>query len=297
MADVLGEIMSQPACWAEALAAADAHAAALPPPGARVAAVGCGTSYNVALAYAALRERAGNGETDAFAASQLPRGRAYDHYVLLSRSGMTTEVLEVADALRGTAPTTAICADPATPIAEKVDAAIALPYADEQAVVQTRFATTALLVLRASAGGPLVDGLPEQAARALEEPVPAAAVAAEQWTFLGDGWTVGLAHEAALKLREAAQAWTEAYPAMEYRHGPISITDERSHVWVFGPPPPGLLDEIRATGGSVTVSELDPLADLIRAQRLAVEIATRRGLDPSYPRHLSRSVVLGGATG
>ena len=28
-------------------------------------------------------------------------------------------------------------------------------------------------------------------------------------------------HEAALKIREAAGAWTESYPAMEYRHGPI----------------------------------------------------------------------------
>ena len=27
----------------------------------------------------------------------------------------------------------------------------------------------------------------------------------------------------ALKLREAAQSWTEAYPAMEYRHGPMAI--------------------------------------------------------------------------
>ena len=29
--------------------------------------------------------------------------------------------------------------------------------------------------------------------------------------------------EAALKLREASIGWTEAYPTMEYRHGPSSI--------------------------------------------------------------------------
>ena len=45
----------------------------------------------------------------------------------------------------------------------------------------------------------------------------------EQVSFLGRGWTVGLANEAALKLRESVQFWAEAYPAMEYRHGPISI--------------------------------------------------------------------------
>ncbi len=46
--------------------------------------------------------------------------------------------------------------------------------------------------------------------------------------FLGAGWTVGLASEAALKLREAAGAWTESYPAMEYRHGPISAASSRA---------------------------------------------------------------------
>jgi fructoselysine-6-P-deglycase FrlB-like protein len=38
----------------------------------------------------------------------------------------------------------------------------------------------------------------------------------------------------------------------------------------------------------------DPLADLIRAQRSAVELATARGLDPDRPRHLTRSVILTG---
>jgi glucosamine 6-phosphate synthetase-like amidotransferase/phosphosugar isomerase protein len=37
---------------------------------------------------------------------------------------------------------------------------------------------------------------------------------------------------------------------------------------------------------------LDPLADLVRVQRLAVAIAQARGLDPDSPRNLTRSVVL-----
>jgi fructoselysine-6-P-deglycase FrlB-like protein len=45
--------------------------------------------------------------------------------------------------------------------------------------------------------------------------LPVAPARVSQWTFAGRGWTVGLASEAALKLREAAQAWTEAYPALE----------------------------------------------------------------------------------
>ena len=85
----------------------------------------------------------------------------------------------------------------------------------------------------------------------LAAPLPAQMIEARQFTFLGTGWTCGLASEAALKLREAAGLWTEAYPAMEYRHGPIAVTGPGSVVWLFGAPPDGLAREIAATGGLV----------------------------------------------
>ena len=37
---------------------------------------------------------------------------------------------------------------------------------------------------------------------------------------------------------------------------------------------------------------LDPMAELVMAQRLAVALAEAHGLDPDRPRHLARSVVL-----
>ncbi|MFD0535501.1 hypothetical protein ACFQY7_18870 [Actinomadura luteofluorescens] len=64
-----------------------------------MAVVGCGTSLYMAQAYAALREGAGHGETDAFAASEMPPGRRYDRVLALTRSGTTTEVLAVLDRL------------------------------------------------------------------------------------------------------------------------------------------------------------------------------------------------------
>ncbi|HEY1175235.1 MAG TPA: sugar isomerase, partial [Phytomonospora sp.] len=63
-------------------------------------------------------------------------------------------------------------------------------------------------------------------------------------------------------------------------------------VWFFGTPPDGLLDQVRATGAYASVSPADPLAELVRAQRLAVAVAAARGLDPDRPRHLTRSVIL-----
>jgi fructoselysine-6-P-deglycase FrlB-like protein len=246
-------------------------------------------SYYMAQAYAALREKAGLGETDAFPASEFPFGRRYDRVVALTRSGTTTEVL--AALARCTVPTVAVTADPATPVSDAANTVIALDFADERSVVQTRFATSALLLLRASLGESLA-ALPAAAEAALAAPLAPALTAAEQVTFLGTGWTVGLANEAALKLREAAQAWTESYQAMEYRHGPISIAAPGRAVWVFGEAPDGLAEQVRATGAHLELVDGDPLVSLVRAHRLAAEVAEARGLNPDQPRNLTRSVIL-----
>lgn len=285
------EIATQPDSWSRAVELAPTMRDVLPVRGERVAVVGCGTSWFVGQAYAALRERAGAGETDAFAASEAPVWRDYDRVVALSRSGTTTEVVDLLRRFKGRVPTTVITADPATPVARLADHVAVLAFADEVSVVQTRFATTTLALLRAHLGEDLAGAIAD-ARRAVVEPLPPDVVSAEQHTFLGQGWTYGLAQEAALKMREAAGGWTEAYPSMEYRHGPISIAAPGRVVWVFGTPPAGLVEEITATGVALVNDQLDPLADLVRAQRLAVAVAGVRGLDPDHPRSLTRSVVL-----
>ncbi|HZD70255.1 MAG TPA: sugar isomerase [Actinomycetes bacterium] len=289
------EIASQPACWRQALGALGRWREALPRSGERVAVVGCGTSWFVAQAYAVLREQAGLGLTDAFAASEMPPGRGYDRLLAITRSGTTTEVLDLLAALRGRCPTVAITAGPATPVQEFAGDSVVLDFADEHAVVQTRFATTTLALLRAHLGQDLAGPLAE-AEQALAADLPSGALQRSQFTFLGRGWSVGLANEAALKLREAALAWAESYPAMEYRHGPVSISDAGSVVWFFGEPPQGLADEAARTGALVVAEPRDPMAELVRVQRLAVVIALAKGLDPDKPRHLARSVVLQSGT-
>jgi fructoselysine-6-P-deglycase FrlB-like protein len=292
MSFVAAEIHSQPASWLRAatLAHTPEVANALPPAHARVAVVGCGTSLYMAQSCAVLRENAGLGETDAFPPSEFPHSRAYDHVVALTRSGTTTEVIRLLDALpdrNSTVLTTAA----GRAAAQLAGAAVALEFADERSVVQTRFATTALALWRAHLGENL-DAAIEDARRELSRKLPDRLVECDQFTFLGSGWTVGLANEAALKLREASRSWTEAYPAMEFRHGPISVVDERSAVWIFGPAPAGLVGEITATGALVVQSDVDPMADLVRAQRLAVALAERKALDPDAPRRLTRSIIL-----
>jgi fructoselysine-6-P-deglycase FrlB-like protein len=285
------EIASQPECWgrAAALAAEPDTVAALPSPGERVAAVGCGTSWFMAMCYAGLREAAGQGETDAFAASEFPTGRRYDRIVAITRSGTTTEVLRLIDEVE--APTTALIGDPTSPAVPAAAHAVLLPFADERSVVQTRFATSALTLLRASLGADLAGALSD-AVTAIDAPLPLEVSGTGQVTFLGRGWTVGLAHEAALKCREAAVFWAESYPAMDYRHGPISIAAPGRAVWAFAELPEGLPAQIRATGATLVECDRDPVAQLILAQRFAVAMAADRGLDPDQPRHLTRSVIL-----
>ena len=287
------EVASQPRVWR---IAADRTAAELAPiltgPGP-LAVVGCGTSWHIAAAISALREAAGFGVTDAYTASEARLDRGYPQVLALSRSGTTTEILRLVASVRPGTRVSAVVGTPDSPLAQVVDQAITLEYADEASVVQTRFATTALAAAR-SALGEDVEPLAVAAEQALAAPLPPV-LDARQVVFLGSAWAVGLADEAALKLREAALHWTESYPAAEYRHGPIALAQPDAAVWVLGDAPDGLADAVRATGAVLVDDPLDPMVDLVRVHRVAVELATARGLDPDRPRHLSRSVVLDGA--
>lgn len=282
------EIASQPQTWTEAARLASSVSAAMPVPGERVAFVGCGTSWFVGMAAAVRRESLGAGESDAFAASEYPVERAYDRVIAISRSGTTTEVIELLQ--RVSVPTTLITAVADSPATRFADEVIALSFADEQSVVQTRFATSVLALVRSHLGEDLAEVIAD-ARSALSIDVDAL-TSVDQATFVATGWAVGLTYEAALKTREAAQFWAESYPAMDYRHGPIAIAQPGRLVWSLGGAPEGLADEVAATGATYVEHDLDPMARLIVAQRFAIALAKSKGLDPDHPRSLTRSVIL-----
>jgi fructoselysine-6-P-deglycase FrlB-like protein len=292
MSYLTDEIASQPGCWSRAIEMAGSAGTALPGPGERVAAIGCGSSLNVARCYAALREAAGQGETDAFPASEVP-ARRYDRLVYISRTGTTTEVLGALRAAPRDIPATAITADPDAPLAREARHVVLLDFADERSVVSSRFITSSIVLLRAQLGTD-VRSLPAEAEREVARPLPPEWAERAEFTFLGCGWAAPVADEAALKLREASRTWAESYPAMEYRHGPISVSDENTVVWALGEVPSDLLADAGRTGATVIASDADPLVALIGAQRLAAALAERKGIDPDQPRALSRSVILTG---
>ncbi len=285
------ELASQPLIWRKAAQQASVAADDLPRRGHRVAIIGCGTSYFIAQAMAALREAAGHGETDAYAASEAQLDRGYDAVLAVSRSGTTTEVLNALERLPDATQTMAICAVADSPLPAAVQKVVLLDFADEDSVVQTRFATGVLALFRSLLDDP-IDELSDAAEDVLREPLPNELVQFSQIVFLASGWGVGLANEAALKLREAAGAWTESYPVMEYRHGPISALTSKTLVWALGAVDGGVLVEAAAAGATVVDNRRDPMVELVMIHRAAVALANARGLDPDQPRFLTRSVVL-----
>lgn len=284
---VADEIASQPDCWQQAIGLVDTVADTLPRPGERVAYVGCGTAWNISESIARLREDAGQGQSDAFVASEFPARRTFDRVVVLSRSGDTLDVVAMLHELAGRVPTLAFVGKERSTIGSLCDSQVALPFADEAGYAQTRFATSVLALHRAWLGedmGPVI----EQARDALREKLDERHVAAEQVTYLGTGWTIGLAREAALKFRESSASWAEAYPMLEYRRGPITVAQPGRMVWVFGEAPEGLGEQILDTGATLVESSRDPQAELVVTQRLALGRAMKLGLNPDRPRYLRK---------
>ncbi|MFI9510756.1 SIS domain-containing protein [Nocardia sp. NPDC052566] len=287
------EVATQPDDWARAEKLAAEYRALLPQPGERVAVIGCGTSFFMSRAISALREGAGAGLTDPWPASQVRFGRDYDRYLVISRSGTTTEVVEAMRQIPAHIPRTVICSSPGTPVLDLGDP-ILIEEVDEESVVQTRFATTTLAILRWHLGEDLNPVIAQARAVLAEDPAESLAAVryAEQISFVGMDFAAAIADEAGLKLRESCQSWTEAYPATEWRHGPISIAAPGRAVWAFGPLVPNFAADVAVTGAHLEHREIDPMADLVRVHQLAVLRSADLGLDPDHPRSLNRSVVL-----
>lgn len=290
------EIASQPDEWATAVARLPLVGGLLPASGERVATIGCGTSWFIGQAYAALRESLGQGVTDAYAASEHRLARGYDRVVVISRSGTTTEVCDVIDELLVSAvPHVSFVATAGTPVADRSAATILMNRVDEQSVVQTRFATTTLAMLRASLRQDLAAACADARTVLAEDDNTAYGplLDMEQVTFLGTGWTIALANEAANKLRQCARLWADSCPAMEYRHGPKALSQPGRAVWAIGEVPIGLAEEVRATGAHFEHRDIDPMAELVRAHRFSLARALAKGLNPDEPRNLTRSIILG----
>ena len=240
-----------------------------------MAIVGCGTSFYMAQSFADLRERFGHGETDAFlhqisCPPLLRHSRRADTQRHDNRGASAAgDAAEQGGNAHGRGHR-----DPDTPVVELADRQVV--WTSPMKINCSNTVCHHVPGIVAAWLGEDLTAVIGQGRSALIDPLPPPILESAQFTFLGTGMSIGIANEAALKLREASQSWTESYPAMEFRHGPISVVGRASTIWVFGPPPQGLLEDLEVTGAHVESGGLDPMADLIRAQRLAAALAEAR---------------------
>jgi glucosamine--fructose-6-phosphate aminotransferase (isomerizing) len=337
----IGELVARTTGWQEASTGSEAIGAALEvarrAPQAevdrlafaeRIVITGAGSSLYIAqVAAAAMRAQCGLPAEAVplsevllrpgvvFAASDL----ANQPVVVVSRSGSTTEALDVIRAARARGQyTLAVTCRPHSPMAGLADTVLAVPEGDERAVVMTRsFAAQVTLLMRLGTrlGDPTfsadLDALPDhwaETAPFVERAFELAMDAPSRVVVLGGGAAFGLANEAALKLTETSQVPASAYHPLEFRHGPISVCEPGMLVvGILGGAPEAaerrVIEESAALGATTWV--LGPegpgagLGDVARLplvlyvlQALALGVAVQRGCDPEVPRHLSQVVVL-----
>jgi glucosamine--fructose-6-phosphate aminotransferase (isomerizing) len=280
------EILSQPAAWSAALeviAANEKELSALSlGPYRQVLFTGCGSTYYLGLAAAALLQELSGQSARALPASELwlnPRS-SYSNgrtlLVALSRSGETSETLQacgdfLADS-RGDLLTLSCYPDRPLTALGKVN--LVLESGQERSVAQTRaftvlYLATVALAVRWAGAKVLLEGLrslPEHGARLLDSTASIAAELGQDTTldrfyWLGSGSRYGLACEVSLKMKEMSLTHSEPFHFMEFRHGPKAMIARSSLVVGFqssstAEHEAAVLEEVRAIGGrSLTVAE------------------------------------------
>ena len=320
----------------QTLLACGAQVAELLESAPRVVFVGCGSALNIAFAaapvFAAATRRvampAAAGDVFMYPQALIEPGSVV---VCISRSGETTETVQAQRTAQAQGcATVALTAYPDSTLAQEAQAAVVLAGSQERSVTTTGSVSamihaSTLLALQAAGerarlaeAGRVISACAELLPRArrlaqeIGEQVQFSKVA-----FVGAGPHYGLAREAQLKFKEMTLLPSDAYPLLDYRHGPMSNVDEQMLLGIFGSGPGAALEdqlatEMEALGGTaVLVSEspasatprryhlnLDSGLDetlalplqLFLFQYLAYDTAVRLGYDPDRPRNLTHYV-------
>jgi len=294
------EIVRQPAIWREALAVLAGQRREM---GDFIAAhrerlwtfTGCGTSYYLAQSGAALFEMVTGLRTRAVPASEIliypelvfnPR----DQHLLVafSRSGTTTETLRAVRKAKAELklPVLPISCDMASPLSREGDFRLTFPFPAERSVVMTGSFTTmlmAILYLALQSGAhaarlAMLEKIPascEELIGSSESRIAAIADRREaDFVFLAQGPYLGLANEAALKMKEMAISSSVGFHALEFRHGPMSVVTDKTMIVMLLSEPGRQL-------------ELQVAADM---KKLGAEVVLMHGadrkIDASYIDHL-----------
>lgn len=340
------EIQSQPRVWRATLGEFETRKTALQEflgqvDFEQILVVGCGSTYYLAQAAAAILTHGTGIPSRGLPSSELwlfPSMVNTDRALLLavSRSGRTTETLRALESFQKTKAglVVAVTCYPESPLAQQADFVLVAREGQEDSIAQTRSFTSMLLSIQAlTAALAGNDGMLERLHRLpdlLEGLVSrlgdlpqrlGADQEMERFFFLGGGPLYGLANEAMLKTKEMSLSCAEAFHSLEFRHGPMSMVNDRTLV-VGLLSDTALVEEIRvlkelralgartlalAEDGAVFFDwRADHIVELQSGlnewergplylpvvQRLAYHRAVAKGLDPDRPKNLEAVVQL-----
>jgi fructoselysine-6-P-deglycase FrlB-like protein len=246
------------------------------PDGVRVVYTGCGTSFHAA--------QTGGAAIQALEAVLRPPEA--DLLVVVSHEGDTPVTLEAARAFRGTK--WLVTGKPDSPLGELCDEVVVATPGIEQSWCHTASYTCAVATLAALRGED-VSWLAGAVEEVLGEREPVSKH--ERWLIAGAGRDWPTAQEAALKLREGVHVAAEAHLLEELLHGHLAAVDERVRCFVLegdGRAVARAADAagaLRELGCDVTLlPSRHPVVDIVPFQRLTLDLAEARGIDPDVIR-------------
>jgi glucosamine--fructose-6-phosphate aminotransferase (isomerizing) len=278
----IAEIISQPQTWQHCFAALEQSGKLgeldeLLPRDTEWVFVGCGSSFYLAQIAAATWSSLTGENARALPASDillfpklLPRPC---QPVLISRSGQTSEVLEVAAYCERelSAKTLAITCGENTPIEQISSHLIKLRSADEESTVMTRSFTSMLLALQTLAAArsgradirDALRALPAQTEKRMDDVYSTIRSLAQpkafaDYVFLGQGPFFGVAQESMLKVTEMSCSYAQSFHTLEFRHGPKAIISPETLITFFMSASgfreeTAVLEEIKELGGTTLV--------------------------------------------
>ncbi len=338
----LNEILTQADAWEDALQAFHSMTAriqsawqTLQP--RQVIFTGCGSTHYLSQTAAELFQSLVSVPSRAYPASEIVlypesvlANPAHTLLVAVSRSGTTTETLQAIKRFEqaGGAAVWSITCYPNSPMAQSSILVLPAEAGQEQSVAQTRSFASMLVLAQALAallGGEDVSRLNQlphlgrQLIAEAESQMKTLGSRADldRFFFLGSGLQYGIANEAMLKMKEMSLSHSEAFHFMEFRHGPMSMANEKALVV-------GLLSqqahyheqkvlsEMQTLGGRILSLTPEPTVGsdyhialpenlppwampvlyLPPLQLLAYYRATSKGLNPDNPRNLTAVVYL-----
>ena len=289
------EIKTQTQAWVQALDLISASDLPNANTYDQVIFTGCGSTYYLSIAAAALYQ-----ELTGRAARAVPGGELLLNsstvvtnqkllLVAISRSGTTTETVKATEKFRTEKlGDVFVISNYDEKLSQLADTSIVISKGQEESVAQTRsfasmYVAVTGFVARMAGRDDLLESmasLPEIGERIIRDFEPAARQMGEnlsydRFYFLGSGIRYGLACEVNLKMKEMTLTHSEPFHFLEFRHGPMSMVNEKAIVV-------GLVSDANFRHEIAVLNEMQTLGgEIVALGESNVNIAFKSGVHES----------------